>query len=163
MHIQRKEFAMGPCAFRAFQWAHPSSRVKRRAVCVGSANEVKRFPGHWAAIALSASLLAGCATGKAVTQAPSSGGEMQRYALTGKVVAVNVTNHKVTIAHEDIPGYMEGMTMPFTLLDEAKLRDVKRGDGVKATLVFDEQTNRSWLEDFVVTETNAAGRPAAAQ
>lgn len=107
--------------------------------------------------------LVACASSKAVSPAASSGSEMRRYALQGKVIAANVLHRKVVIAHEDIPNYMEAMTMPFTLLDEAKLRELKRGDGVKATLVFDEQTNRSWLEDFVVTETNAASRPAAVQ
>lgn len=107
--------------------------------------------------------LAACASSKAVSPAASSDSEMRRYALKGKVVAANVKHHKVVIAHEDIPNYMEAMTMPFTLLDEAKLRELKRGDGVKATLVFDEQTNRSWLEDFVVMETSAAVRPAAVQ
>ena len=107
--------------------------------------------------------LPACTSSKAVSPAAPSGSEMRRYAMKGRVIAANVKHRKVVIAHEDIPNYMEAMTMPFTLLDEAKLRELKRGDGVKATLVFDEQTNRSWLEDFVVMETNAAARPAAVQ
>lgn len=107
--------------------------------------------------------MAACANGKAVSPAASSGDEARRYSLKGKVIAANVKNRKVVIAHEDIPNYMEAMTMPFALLDEAILRELKQGDGVKAMLVFDERTNRSWLEEFVVTEKNAAGRPAAVQ
>lgn len=109
------------------------------------------------------SFLTACASSKAVSPAASSDNEMQRYSLKGKVVAANVLHRKVVIAHEDIPRYMEAMTMPFTLLDEAILRELKQGDDVKATLVFDEQTNRSWLEDFAVTEKNVAGRPASVQ
>lgn len=124
-----------------------------------------RHRKRYAAIALSVSLLVGCSAGNAVSPAASSGHEMQRYALNGKVVAINIVSHKVTIAHDDIPNYMEAMTMPFTLLDDAKLRELKRGDDVKATLVFDEQTNRSWLEEVVVTETQkqGAGQTAAMQ
>lgn len=108
-------------------------------------------------------VLSACAGSKAVSPAASPDSETRRYALKGKVVAANVKHHKVVIAHEDIPNYMEAMTMPFTLLDEAKLRELKQGDGVKATLVFDEQTNRSWLEEFTVTEKNNTGRLAAVQ
>lgn len=107
--------------------------------------------------------LMACAGSKAVSPTASTDSEMRRYSLKGKVIAANVKHHKVVIAHEDIPNYMEAMTMPFTLLDEAMLRELKQGDSVKATLVFDEQTNRSWLEDFVVTEKNAAGHLAARQ
>lgn len=107
--------------------------------------------------------LMACAGSNAISPAASSDSEMRRYALQGKVIAANVKHHKVVIAHEDIPNYMEAMTMPFTLLDEAMLRELKQGDSVKATLVFDEQTNRSWLEDFVVTKKNAAGHLAARQ
>ncbi|HYY57147.1 MAG TPA: SCO family protein [Pyrinomonadaceae bacterium] len=69
----------------------------------------------------------------------------RRYELKGKVVAVDKEKHQVTLDHEDIDGYMEGMVMPFTLKDETILRDLAPGDVVQATLVVTEGS--AWLED----------------
>jgi protein SCO1/2 len=73
----------------------------------------------------------------------------QRYDLTGKVVAVERDKHLVTIAHEDIKNFMPGMTMPFTLPDEATLGYLAVGDDVTATLVVDSSS--TWLENVTIT------------
>ena len=39
----------------------------------------------------------------------------KRYELEGRVVAVDPAARQLTIAHQDIPGLMKGMTMPFTV------------------------------------------------
>jgi protein SCO1/2 len=87
----------------------------------------------------------------------------QRFAMTGRVVAANLEYKKVTIAHDNIPGYMEPMTMAFTLQDDATLQTLKRGDQVRATLVVDPRTNLTWLEKFEVTATSPTGELAAKQ
>jgi protein SCO1/2 len=76
----------------------------------------------------------------------------QRYPLHGKVVEVDVAGRKVTIAHQDIPGFMPAMTMPFVVLekDAALLPHVGPGDEVTATLVA--RDSRYWLEDLVVVK-----------
>ena len=81
-------------------------------------------------------------------EAPPAAG--QRYPLKGKVVEVDVAGRTVTIAHEDIPGFMPAMTMPFVVLekDAALLRGVGAGDEITATLVALD--SRYWLEDLVV-------------
>ena len=48
-----------------------------------------------------------------------SSGNEKRYDLKGKVVIVEPEKHLVTIAHEEIKGYMPGMTMPFTVRNES--------------------------------------------
>lgn len=87
-----------------------------------------------------------------------------RYPLTGKVVEVDVGARTVTIAHEDIPGFMSAMTMPFVVLpqDAARLEHVGPGDEVTASLV--SRDSRFWLEDLVVVrkgtpDPNAAPAP----
>ncbi len=75
--------------------------------------------------------------------------EGKRYDFTGKVVSVDERGHQVIISHEAIPGYMEAMTMPFTLKDEWAFNDLQPGDRVQATLVVAD--DRSWLEDLVIT------------
>ena len=95
-------------------------------------------------------LLAALAAPACKREAPPSAG--QRYPLKGKVVDVDVTNRKVTIAHEDIPGFMPAMTMPFVVLEKeaALLRGVGPGDEITATLVAPD--SRYWLEDLVVVK-----------
>jgi protein SCO1 len=80
---------------------------------------------------------------------PVASSSAQRYEIKGKVVSVDKANHKVTIAHDEIKGYMEAMTMPFTLLNEDVYSELKPGSQILATLVVDQ--GRSWLEDPVVS------------
>src|SRR5271157_4401073 len=62
----------------------------------------------------------------------------QQYELQGRVVAVDSGAHQLTIAHKDIPGLMEGMTMPFTVSDKDiwVFKSIAPGDQVHATLVL---------------------------
>jgi protein SCO1 len=80
---------------------------------------------------------------------PEASSSAQRYEVKGKVVSVDQANHKVTIDHEEIKGYMEAMTMPFTLLEDWVYPELKAGALIQATLVVDQ--GRSWLENPVVS------------
>lgn len=73
----------------------------------------------------------------------------QRYPVKGKVVEVALPEKLLTVEHEDIPGYMPAMTMPFPVKDDALLKVAVVGDAVTATLVI--QGSRYWLDDVVVT------------
>lgn len=78
--------------------------------------------------------------------------EDPRYPVAGEVVELRPPS-EIVIAHEEIPGFMEAMTMPFTLADPAELASVAPGDRVSGTLAVGERT---LLHDLVVT----ARRPA---
>src|SRR5437879_6584605 len=67
----------------------------------------------------------------------------QRYPVKGKVVEVALPEKQLTVEHEDIPGYMPAMTMPFPVKDEALLKVAAVGDEVTATLVI--QGSTYWL------------------
>lgn len=84
-----------------------------------------------------------------------------RYDLKGKVVSVDKTVRKVTIAHEDITGYMSAMTMSFALKDDWAFGVLQPGDTVNAELVVDG--GHSWLERIVITQEAAAPDPQAGQ
>ena len=43
--------------------------------------------------------------------APAASPNAKHYAIRGTIVAVDKPNKKATIKHDDIEGYMEGMTM----------------------------------------------------
>jgi protein SCO1 len=74
----------------------------------------------------------------------------KRYPIKGKVIAVNLTDRTATIAHEDIQGYMPGMTMPFKIKNDADLAMLKAGDQVTGTLVVDDLS--SWVEITSIVE-----------
>src|SRR5271167_179912 len=74
----------------------------------------------------------------------------QQYELQGRVVAVDSGAHQLTIAHRDIPGLMEGMTMPFLVNDRDAwvFNAISPGDQVHATLVL---TDHAELQDITFT------------
>jgi protein SCO1/2 len=74
----------------------------------------------------------------------------KRYDLKGKVIAVDKLNRTATIAHEEIPGYMPAMTMPFYVKDDGDLEIMKAGDLITTTLVVDGSS--SSIEDSIITE-----------
>jgi protein SCO1/2 len=87
-------------------------------------------------------------------------GNEKRYELKGTVVIVEPEKHLVTITHEEIKGYMPGMTMPFTVPNDADLKMLVPNAEVTATLVVDG--SQSWLENlFVVVKQGTTGAAPA--
>jgi protein SCO1 len=97
--------------------------------------------------------LAGCKP-----KPPTASTGAQRYDLKGKVVSADRNKQKVTIAHEEVKGYMEAMTMPFTLTEDWIYSELTPGALIQATLVVDQ--GMTWLENPTVTKVSdpIAGR-----
>lgn len=93
--------------------------------------------------------LAGCAR---------SAGAERRYPLKGKVVSVDRAGMKVVIDHEEIPGLMPAMEMPFPVKEPDVLRSMESGDEIQATLVVDDSGYR--LELPFITKAQPGGAPA---
>jgi len=74
----------------------------------------------------------------------------KRYPIKGKVIAVNKLDRTATISHEDIPGYMPGMTMDFKIKNNGDLELMKAGDLVTGNLVVDGLS--SWVEVTSITD-----------
>ncbi len=79
----------------------------------------------------------------------------KRYELNGRVVAVDRNLRQLTIAHDEIPGLMSAMTMPFTVSKGSNwaLNDIAPGDSIRATLVLGDHAE---LQDISFTR----GTPA---
>jgi len=56
------------------------------------------------------------------------------YEFKGKVEAVTESNKTLTVANENIEGWMSAMTMAYVVDDPAVLKKVKPGDQIKATV-----------------------------
>ena len=64
------------------------------------------------------------------------------YTLTGQILAVHPERQSLTIKHQDIPGYMPGMTMTFVARDASLVAGRAPGELVKATLEVGETSSR---------------------
>jgi protein SCO1 len=67
-----------------------------------------------------------------------SDANFRTFELQGQILAVRPERREVVIKHEDIKGFMQGMTMPFTVNDDTLLSGKQPGDLVTATLVVGE-------------------------
>ena len=82
--------------------------------------------------------------------------ENKRYNLRGQVVAKDVAAKEITVRHEEIPGFMAAMTMPYKVKDPAIVQAVEPGDKIVAEVVVPSDGSDYWLENVRVTE--ASGR-----
>ena len=57
----------------------------------------------------------------------------ESYETQGEVRRIEADARSITIAHEDVPGYMPAMTMPFAVEDLALLEGIEVGDQVRFT------------------------------
>ncbi len=77
------------------------------------------------------------------------------YQLTGQVLAINQETKQILVKHEDIPGFMPAMTMPYSVSDPALLKDRAVGDLVTATL----KVERDGALLTAITKTGSAPIP----
>ncbi len=84
----------------------------------------------------------------------------RRFDLKGKVVSVDKNQREVTIAHEEIKGLMDAMTMPFHVKDDWALSVLAPGQSVEATLVI--SGDKSWIEGLRISRQEAISGAAAA-
>ena len=85
--------------------------------------------------------------------------EARRYPMSGLVVEIDAPHQTVTVSHQQIPGYMEAMSMPFHVRPVKALAQLHPGEGIACTLVVDK--NSSWIEDIRVVEFDSAERDPA--
>src|SRR6185503_21391016 len=78
------------------------------------------------------------------------------YELRGQIVAVNPSRQEITVKHEDIRGFMPGMTMPFRVRDRSLLEGRTAGELITATLVVSD--NDAHLQN--IRRTGHADLPA---
>jgi len=66
----------------------------------------------------------------------------RRYPLRGQVLAVHPDKQQLTVRHEDIPGFMPGMTMSFEVGRPQLMQDRQPGELISATLEVVDYTGR---------------------
>jgi protein SCO1/2 len=99
-----------------------------------------------------AALLAACNRPQPAAQAASSQ-SVKRYTLTGRVVSVDKANQSITVAGNEIPGFMSAMQMPYPVKDSSLLDKVAPGNLIKGEIVM--AADGAYLENIVVAVPNA--------
>ncbi len=102
------------------------------------------------------SILLFTACQKGETQTASS--DAKHYTLKGKIVAVDKAKKKATIAHEEIPGYMDAMTMDFPIREDWVWEDLTKDAEIRADLVVDK--DGYWLEKIRIVAAPNPNQPA---
>jgi protein SCO1/2 len=103
----------------------------------------------------------GSGSNSAVNVANGASANAERYPLKGKVISVDKAAKKAKIEHEDIPGYMEGMTMEFPVHEDWVWDDLVPGAEIRAELVVDNTAKDPfWLEKIGIVASANPNQPA---
>lgn len=85
----------------------------------------------------------------------------KKYELQGRVVGVDAGARQLTIANQAIPGYMEAMTMAYTVSqdDTWVFRAIAPGDQIHATLVVGKDAELHDISFSKVSNSSSDGTP----
>jgi protein SCO1/2 len=72
-------------------------------------------------------------------------GDRREYPLQGQILTVAADHKEASVKHDDIPGFMAAMTMPYKVRDAAQFENLQPGDLITATLVV--VSNDAYLKD----------------
>jgi len=84
-------------------------------------------------------------TNSAMQSTNSNNSSAQSYPARGVVEKIAPDWHTVTIHNETIPGYMEEMTMDYSVQNTNELNGVSPGDQITFKLIV--STNNDWVEE----------------
>src|SRR5690348_16028761 len=71
--------------------------------------------------------------------------DRREYTLQGQSLSITAVHKEANIKHEDIPGFMSAMTMPYKVRDPKEYEPLTAGDLITATLVV--VSNDAYLKD----------------
>ncbi len=80
-------------------------------------------------------------------QEEAAGGPINRYPMRGVVLSVDAARKSASIRHEEIPGFMEAMTMDFPVKNAGDLAKLAPGAAITATLCQRPSDFEYWIED----------------
>jgi protein SCO1/2 len=86
---------------------------------------------------------------------------VKRYAMSGKVLSIDLAAGSFTVAHDAIPGFMPAMTMPYKVKNPAVLKTLVPGDRLTAVVIADPASDDFVVDEIVVTRHEGAPTASA--
>src|SRR4051794_23539927 len=77
------------------------------------------------------------------------------FKLHGQVVQSDPAKNVIVVKHNDIPGFMPGMTMPYKVKDKSGLNAVQPGDVMDARITVLRDGSDFWLDNIRITNSSA--------
>ena len=105
------------------------------------------------AVLVGAAWSMGCDSERAASK-PS----VREFEIAGIVRGVDAPNATVTVEHEDVPGFMPSMTMPFAAKNPKEIAGIKTGDAIAFHLVMTQDD--SWIEAIKPIQAASLHLPA---
>ena len=122
-----------------------------------------RNPLRWLAVAALAAGMVSC--GKRVSeQKPehrAASTNIQTYSVKGVIKELKPADRTVVIKHEEIPGYMSAMTMPFEVKDPKELSGLQPGDQVTFRMLITDIDG--WIDQIRKISTTEVAQPRPAE
>src|SRR5947199_5531614 len=89
--------------------------------------------------------------------APAGGCKPQtrEFKLHGQIVQSDSAKNTVVVKHNDIPGFMPGMTMAYRVKDRSGMLALAPGDVVDARVVVLGNGSDYWLDNIRVTDSSS--------
>ena len=75
--------------------------------------------------------------------------QSKTFTVLGYIESIENDGSRLVIDHEEMPGYMPAMIMPFTVKNPAETHDLSPGDQIRFTYVA--EPTRSWIEGIEKT------------
>jgi protein SCO1 len=111
---------------------------------INGPTQARKWPAPiWLVLALLATLPLTACRGTSQTQ-------VRRYHLKGTVVQVDKAQQHLVVNHEEIPGFMGAMTMPYPVVDAQTLEKLSPGDQITADVVV--SPSEIHLENVIVVK-----------
>lgn len=107
-------------------------------------------------LALMLLALAACAKEERATDNPAAAAAMEEktYPLKGRIVSRDPATNQLTVDHEEIPGYMAAMTMPYEVKGQNVAELPADGTEIDATVHATEEAY--WLTDVKAAQDTPA-------
>ena len=122
-----------------------------------SGNDSRRFraPSIFSACILAAGMFISLFVSAGCKSKPAESGP--RFHLHGKIVLVDLKNGSADVDHDAIPGFMEAMTMAYSVPDAKVLATLARGDEITADVVVTAGVPH--LENVVIVKKAPQPKP----
>jgi protein SCO1 len=91
---------------------------------------------------------------------PTTTNNQKRFPITGKVVSVDLEGKKIELAHDDIPGFMDAMTMKFPIRNaDWVFSELTKDADIRGELVVDNANSDYWLEKVGIVMSPNPSQP----